>query len=45
MQRFNNAEVLYVKLVRDKYYNDGNLPSMSNVGSFWWRSHLKLLDT
>jgi hypothetical protein len=42
---YNNAEVLYVKLVRYKYYNDGNLPSMSNVGSFWWRSHLKLLDT
>jgi hypothetical protein len=42
---YNNAEVPWVKLVRDKYYNDGNLPNMSNVGSFWWRSHLKLLDT
>jgi len=41
---FNKRDLPWVKLIWDKHYRNGRLPS-SNIpkGSFWWRDVLKLL--
>jgi hypothetical protein len=41
---FNNLDIPWVQLTRESYYINGNLPSTNLEGSFWWKSHLKLLD-
>jgi hypothetical protein len=41
---FNNHDIPWVHLIRDSYYSNGNLPTNILEGSFWWKSHLKLLD-
>jgi hypothetical protein len=41
---FNNIDIPWVHLIRDTYYNSGELPINILEGSFWWKSHLKLLD-
>jgi hypothetical protein len=41
---FNNHDIPWVHLVRESYYSNGNLPTNNLGHSFWWRSHLKLLD-
>jgi hypothetical protein len=41
---FNHHDTPWVNLVWNSYYSNGNLPSNNLEGSFWWRSHLKLLD-
>jgi hypothetical protein len=33
-----------VNLIWHSYYENGNLPGNQVDGSFWWRSHLKLVD-
>jgi hypothetical protein len=34
-----------VNLVWNSYYSSGNLPRRRLEGSFWWKAHLKLIDT
>lgn len=41
---FNKVDVPWVKLVWEKYYNNGKLPNHIKKGSFWWKDVLKLLD-
>jgi hypothetical protein len=41
---FNNLDIPWVHLVKESYYSSGNLPTVNLEGSFWWKSHLKLLD-
>lgn len=39
---FNNSFLPWVKLIWDKHYRNGRLPSSSNLkGSFWWKDALK----
>ena len=40
---FNKADIPWVKLLWEKYYRNGLLPSDTRKGSFWWRKILKLL--
>jgi hypothetical protein len=40
----NNLDIPWVKLIRLTYYNTGRITNTME-GSFWWKSHLKLLDT
>jgi hypothetical protein len=42
---YNNHDIPWVKLVKGAYYNNGTLPGGSVEGSFWWKTHLKLVDT
>jgi hypothetical protein len=42
---YNNNDIPWVKLVKGAYYNNGTLPGGSVEGSFWWKTHLKLVDT
>jgi hypothetical protein len=42
---FNNQDIPWIKLVKGAYYNNGNLPGAVVEGSFWWKTHLKLVDT
>jgi hypothetical protein len=42
---YNNNDIPWVKLVKGAYYNNGSLPGGSVEGSFWWKTHLKLVDT
>jgi hypothetical protein len=41
---YNKHDVPCVNLIWESYYSNENLPDKINVGSFWWKSHLKLLD-
>jgi len=41
---FNKADIPWVKLIWEKYYPNGRLPSIHKKGSFWWKNILKLLD-
>lgn len=40
---FNMVNIPWVKLVWEKHYNNGKVPSHIKKGSFWWRDILKLL--
>jgi hypothetical protein len=42
---YNDHDIPWVKLVKGAYYNNGTLPGVALEGSFWWRTHLKLIDT
>jgi hypothetical protein len=42
---YNDHDIPWVKLVKGAYYNNGTLPGATMEGSFWWRTHLKLIDT
>lgn len=45
LHKFLNREDLpWVNLVWEKYYQNGRLPTSANIGSFWWRDILKLID-
>jgi hypothetical protein len=41
---YNKHDIPWVNLIWESYYSNQNLPDNINVGSFWWKSHLKLLD-
>lgn len=40
---FTRADLPWVHLIRSNYYTNDRLPTERKVGSFWWRSMLKLL--
>jgi hypothetical protein len=40
---FNNNDLPWVHLVWNKYYLSCGLPGHRNIGSFWWKSMIKLL--
>jgi hypothetical protein len=42
---YYNADVPWVKLVRDAYYHDTVPHAITLSGSFWWRDVLGLVDT
>jgi hypothetical protein len=42
---FIKAHLPWVKLIWNKYYNNGRVPGQRNKGSFWWKCVLKLLNT
>jgi hypothetical protein len=42
---YSKADLTWVKLIWNKYYNNGRLPGQIMKGSFWWRSLLKLITT
>lgn len=41
---FTRADIPWVHLVWDNYYNNGKLPGQNKEGSFWWKNVVKLLD-
>jgi hypothetical protein len=41
---FNRKDIPWVNLIWNSYYQEGSLPGSHTEGSFWWKSHLKLLD-
>ena len=46
LQKFyNNHGIPWVKLVWEYYYSNGHIPGQHTEGSFWWKAHLKLIDT
>jgi hypothetical protein len=42
---FNREDTPWVNLIWNSYYASGAVPGQRLVGSFWWRAHLKLLDS
>jgi hypothetical protein len=42
---YNNLDIPWVNLIRDTYYDEDNPPGIKMEGSFWWKAHLKLIDT
>jgi hypothetical protein len=42
---YNRHDIPWVNLVWNSYYSNGNLPGRRFEGSFWWKAHLKLIDT
>jgi hypothetical protein len=42
---FNKADLPWVHLIWEKYYQNNKLPGEQMKGSFWWRSILRLLPT
>ena len=40
---FNRADVPWVHLIWEQYYNNGNVPGIKRKGSFWWKDITKLL--
>lgn len=41
---FNSHNIPWVNLIWEIYYSNGMLPGQNMVGSFWWKTNLKLLD-
>jgi hypothetical protein len=41
---FNGLDIPWVNLIWNTYYSQGSLPGFQLEGSFWWKTHLKLLD-
>jgi hypothetical protein len=41
---FNRLDIPWVNLIWNTYYSQGSLPGFQLEGSFWWKTHLKLLD-
>jgi hypothetical protein len=41
---YNKLDIPWVQLIWNSYYSDGSIPGNQLVGSFWWKSHLKLVD-
>jgi hypothetical protein len=42
---YNNLDTPWANLIRDTYYDEDNPPGIKMEGSFWWKAHLKLIDT
>jgi hypothetical protein len=42
---YNKEDLPWVQLVWYNYYMSGSCPSQRKIGSLWWKSRLKLLDT
>jgi hypothetical protein len=42
---FNREDIPWVNLIWNTYYASGVVPGQRLVGSFWWKTHLKLLDS
>jgi hypothetical protein len=42
---FNDLDIPWVKLIWEKVYANGKLPSNRMRGGFWWRSNLKILQS
>jgi hypothetical protein len=42
---FNREDTPWVNLIWNTYYANGVVPGQRLEGSFWWRAHLKLLDS
>jgi hypothetical protein len=40
---FNHSDLPWVHLIWNKYYLSRGLPGHRNIGSFWWKSMIKLL--
>jgi hypothetical protein len=40
---FNSYDLPWVNIIWNKYYTPGGLPGHRRIGSFWWKSMLKLL--
>jgi hypothetical protein len=41
---YNRADIPWVNLVWENYYQNGKLPGQQNKGSFWWRDIIKLIN-
>ena len=41
---YNHQDIPWVHLIWETYYKNGKLPGRSMEGSFWWKSHIKLID-
>jgi hypothetical protein len=41
---FNRLDISWVNLIWNTYYSQGSLRGFQLEGSFWWKTHLKLLD-
>lgn len=42
---FSKADIRWVHVMWENYYNNNWLPGQFRKGSFWWRDIVKLLDT
>ena len=42
---YNRMDVPWVNLIWNSYYSDGVLPGQQLEGSFWWKAHLRLIDS
>jgi hypothetical protein len=42
---FNRDDTPWVNLIWNSYYASGAVPGQRLIGSFWWRAHLKLLES
>jgi hypothetical protein len=42
---FNRDDTPWVNLIWNSYYASSVVPGQILVGSFWWRTHLKLLES
>jgi hypothetical protein len=40
---FNSYDLPWVNIIWNNYYTPGGLPGHRRIGSFWWKSMLKLL--
>lgn len=41
---YNRHDIPWVHLIWETYYSNGQLPGDQQVGSFWWKSNLALID-
>jgi hypothetical protein len=41
---FNRHDIPWVNLIWETYYSNGHMPGEQQVGSFWWRANLALID-
>ena len=42
---YNRMDIPWVHLIWDSYYSNNSLPGPRMHGSFWWKAHLKLVDS
>ena len=40
---YNKMDIPWVSLIWSTYYNESVVPGEQSVGSFWWKSHIKLI--
>jgi hypothetical protein len=41
---YNRHDIPWVQLIWSTYYSNGSIPGNQLEGSFWWKSHLKMVD-
>jgi hypothetical protein len=41
---FNKHDIPLVNLIWESYYSNGHMPGDQQVGSFWWRANIALID-